>query len=145
MGANGRSGLQWPIWQAVYTPIGEDGYPKPLWNWFTGKIDHEVAEQWKKYDLNFYLKNNWAEIGPKLVGKIHLYAGDMDNAYLNLGVVLMEKFLKTTKSPYYDGSVAYGRGKGHCWMPRGAELIKLLAAHIKKYAPAGEDISSWQY
>ena len=130
-----RSGMQWAIWQAVYTPIDEDGYPKPLWDWRTGEIDHKVAEQWKKYDLNLYLKANWQTIGPKLVGKIHLYAGDMDNAYLNLGVVLMEKFLKETKEPYYDGEVKYGRGKGHCWMPRGAEVFKLFAEHLEKYAP----------
>ena len=140
-----RSGLQWAIWQAVYTPIGEDGYPKPLWDWRTGEIDHEVAEQWKKYDLSLYLKDNWKSLGPKLVGKIHLYTGDMDNAYLNLGVVLLEKFLENSKEPYYDGVVRYEDGKGHCWMPRGAELFKLFEEHLDKYTPEGEDTSSWKY
>jgi hypothetical protein len=69
----------------------------------------------------------------------------MDNAYLNLGVVLLEKFLKDTKNPYYDGVVKYGDGKGHCWMPSGAELFRLFAEHITRYAPEGEDTSSWKY
>ncbi len=140
-----RSGLQWAIWQAVYTPIGEDGYPEPLWDWRTGEIDQDVAEQWKKYDLSLYLKENWKTLGPKLVGKINLYTGDMDNAYLNLGVVLLEKFLENTKEPYYDGIVKYEDGKGHCWMPRGAALFKLFEKHLEKYAPEGEDTSNWKY
>jgi len=140
-----RSGLQWAIWAAVYTPIGEDGYPKPLWDWRTGEIDHDVAEAWKKYDLSLILRENWSELGPKLVGKIHLYAGDMDNAYLNLGVVLLEEFLESTTDPYYDGVVKYGDRGGHCWMPRGEELFELFEEHIIKYAPDGEDTSKWRY
>ena len=27
LGSHGRSGEQWDIWQAVYSPVGEDGYP----------------------------------------------------------------------------------------------------------------------
>jgi len=145
IGDKNRSGLQWAIWEALYTPVGEDGYPKPLWNWRSGKIDHEVAEHWKKYDLSLYIRENWSWLGPKLKGKLHIYTGDMDNAYLNLGVVLLEKFLKNTKNPHYDGVVKYGDGKGHCWMPSGAELFRLFAEHITGYAPEGEDTSSWKY
>ena len=31
LGDKGRSGDQWDIWQAVYSPVGKDGYPKPIW------------------------------------------------------------------------------------------------------------------
>ncbi|MGD9344836.1 MAG: hypothetical protein PVH84_03175, partial [Candidatus Aminicenantes bacterium] len=126
-------------------PLGEDGYPKPMWDWETGEIDHEVAEQWKKYDLSHYLRKNWTWIGPKLVGKIHLFAGDMDNAYLNLGVVLLEKFLESTRDPYYDGVVAYGDGEGHCWMPRGADIFRLFDEHITKNAPEDRNNTLWHY
>ena len=51
------------------------------------------------------LKANWHWIGPNLVGKLHVYTGDMDNDYLNLGVELIEEFLENTKDPYYDGVV----------------------------------------
>ncbi|MFH1941854.1 MAG: alpha/beta hydrolase-fold protein [bacterium] len=145
IGDKNRSGEQWAIWEALYTPVGEDGYPKPLWNWHTGEIDHDVAEHWKQYDLSLYLRSNWSWLGPKLVGKLNLYVGDMDNAYLNLGVVLLEKFLENTKDPYYDGVVEYGDGGGHCWMPRGAELLKLFEEHISGHAPKGEDTSRWKY
>jgi len=145
LGDRHRSGNQWAIWEAAYTPIGEDGYPKPLWDWKTGKIDHEVAEEWKKYDLRYYLENNWSWLGPKLVGKLHVYVGDMDTFYLNNAVVLLERFLESTKDPHYAGLVKYGDRKPHCWGPRGDELYPLFKEHIVKNAPAGEDTSAWNY
>ncbi len=33
---------QFDIWEAVYSPQGEDGYPKRLFDKKTGVIDHEV-------------------------------------------------------------------------------------------------------
>ena len=32
LGSKGRSGDQWDIWQAVYSPTGKDGDPKPIWD-----------------------------------------------------------------------------------------------------------------
>ena len=29
LGTKSRSGQQWDIWEAVYSPVGPDGYPKP--------------------------------------------------------------------------------------------------------------------
>ena len=52
LGTKGRSGQQWDIWEAVYSPVGEDGYPKRLWDKRTGVIDRQVAEFWREhYDL----------------------------------------------------------------------------------------------
>ncbi|HEU5335148.1 MAG TPA: alpha/beta hydrolase-fold protein, partial [Terriglobales bacterium] len=111
LGTHGRSGQQLEAWEAVYGPVGEDGYPKPLWNKLSGEIDHGVADYMRDhgYDLRYYLEQNWPKIGPDLVGKIHIYVGDMDNYYLNLAVYKMEDFLKSTKDPYYGGPVVYGR------------------------------------
>jgi hypothetical protein len=54
LGPGSRSGGQWDIWQAVFSPVGSDGYPKPIWDKLTGKIDKEVAEFWRQnYDLCF--------------------------------------------------------------------------------------------
>ena len=47
LGDHGRSGEQFDIWQAVYSPVGEDGYPQPIFNKETGEIDHKVAEYWQ--------------------------------------------------------------------------------------------------
>ncbi len=150
LGTKGRSGQQLDIWQAAYGPIGEDGYPKPLWDKLTGKIDHEVALYMReRFDFVYYLKQHWAEIGPKLVGKLHLICGDMDNYYLNEAVYEMQKFLESTKNPYYEGSFRYGRPrKTHGWSPFGrntGELEKEMAAHITKNAPPGEDTTKWKY
>ena len=41
LGTHGRSGDQWDIWQAVFGPVGADGYPKPIWDKLTGEIDRE--------------------------------------------------------------------------------------------------------
>jgi len=150
LGTKGRSGQQLDIWQATYGPIGEDGYPKPLWDKLTGEIDREVALYMRdRFDLVYYLKQHWEEIGPKLEGKLHLICGDMDNYYLNEAVYEMEAFLEKTKDPYYGGSFRYGRPrKTHGWSPFGrytGGLEREMAAHITKNAPPGEDTSKWKY
>lgn len=149
LGTHGRSGQQLEAWEAVYGPVGEDGYPKPLWNKLSGDIDHSVAGYMRDhgYDLRDYLEQNWPKIGPDLVGKIHIYVGDMDNYYLNLAVYKMEDFLKSTRNPYYGGSVVYGRPmKGHGWSPMDdAELVRAMAEYIVKHAPKGADTAAWHY
>jgi hypothetical protein len=135
-GTKSRSGGQIDIFEATYGPVGEDGYPKPLFDPLTGEIDPEVANYWKEhYDLRYYLEKNWPTIGPQLVGKLHIYTGDMDTFYLNNAVYLLEDFLENRTNPYYAGTVEYGDRKPHCWGPYGTELIKLMAEYLKKYAP----------
>ncbi len=149
LGSHGRSGQQFEAWEAVYGPVGPDGYPKPLFHKRTGKIDREVALYMRDhgYDLRYYLEQNWKTIGSQLVGKLHLYCGDMDNFYLNLAVYLTEDFLKSTTAPAYGGAFEYGRPmKGHGWTPfTTPELLKTMAEHITRNAPAGADTKSWKY
>lgn len=149
LGSHGRSGQQLDAWEAVYGPVGDDGYPKPVWNKLNGMIDHEVADYMRdhNYDLRYYLETNWPAVGPRLVGKLHLYCGDMDSFYLNLAVYLLQDFLKNTKEPFYAGSFEYGRPmKPHGWMPMSVpELIRQMADHIARNAPAGEDTKAWHY
>jgi len=117
-----------------YTPVGNDGYPTPVWDLTTGKIDREVVEYMKAhdYDLREYLERNWPKIGSKLVGKLHVYCGDEDGGYFNLAVYLLEDFLANTREPHYAGAFHYGRPlKGHGWQPMtNAELMKTMANHI---------------
>jgi len=158
LGTNSRSGDQWDIWQAVYSPVGEDGYPKPIWDKITGKIDHKVAEYWKEnYDLSYILKKDWKTLGRKLRGKIHIYCGDMDNYYLNNAVYLIEEFLENTKNPYYDGEVDYGDRDEHCWngdhtRPNAISRLRYhqmffpkIVERILKSAPSGADLKTWRY
>lgn len=158
LGTKSRSGQQWDIWEAVYSPQGEDGYPKRLFDKVTGEIDHEVAEYWKEhYDLRYILERDWATLGPKLKGKINIYCGDMDNYYLNNAVYLMEDFLKKTKNPFYGGEVAYGDRAEHCWngdpvnpnyvsrLRYNTMYLPRILKRISESAPVGADTKSWRY
>lgn len=139
LGSRVRSGQQLAAWDAAYGPVGKDGYPRPLWDRLTGKIDREVALYMRDngYDLRYYLEKNWARIGSDLVGKIHVYCGDMDNYYLNLAVYHLEDFLKATDNPKSEAVFEYGRPmKQHGWQPfTNAELVRMMAARINKTMP----------
>ena len=43
LGTKTRSGQQWDIWEAVFSPVGPDGYPKRIFDKRTGAIDRSVA------------------------------------------------------------------------------------------------------
>lgn len=158
LGDNGRSGQQWDIWQAVFSPAGIDGYPKPIWDKLTGRIDHNVAEYWKEnYDLRYILERDWKKLGPKLRGKIHIYVGEADNFYLNNAVYLMEDFLHNTKNPYYEGEIDYGARAEHCWsgdheLSNAISRLRYtqmyfpkIVERIFKSAPTDADLTSWRY
>jgi hypothetical protein len=159
LGTKGRSGQQWDIWEAVYSPVGADGYPRRLWDKATGVIDPTVAAYWKEnYDLSYILQRDWNKgLGRKLQGKVNLYVGDMDNYYLNNAVYLVEDFLKTTRDPHYDGEVLYGDRAEHCWNgdPTRPNAISRLRYHqmyapkiverLLRTAPPGGDVASWRY
>jgi Putative esterase len=122
------SGEQWGAWNAVYSPRRADGMPVPLWDPATGKIDHAVAESWKKYDLRLQLEGHWKELGPRLQGKIHVWVGDADTFFLNNAVHLLDNFLAGAR-PAYQGSITYGPREKHCWMGLSErELMARLAA-----------------
>jgi hypothetical protein len=155
LGTKSRSGGQWDIWDAVHSPMGEDGYPRPIWDKETGVIDKEVAAHWREnYDLRHILERDWASLGPKLRGKLHIYVGDMDNFHLNNAVYLMESFLKTTN---YGGEVKYGDRAEHCWngnpaLPNKISRLRYNSMYVPKMlkrmqetAPKGADLSSWRY
>jgi hypothetical protein len=158
LGSRGRSGEQWDIWQAVYSPVGPDGYPKPIWDKLTGKIDRSVAEYWREnYDLSYILRRDWKTLGPKLKGKLHIYVGDMDNYYLNNAVYLVEEFLESTTDPYYDGEIDYGDRAEHCWngdhtranaysrLRYPQMFIPRIMDQIRKNHPPNPDTLSWRY
>jgi hypothetical protein len=147
LGTKGRSGDQWNIWQAVYGPVGADGYPALIWDPMTGTIDHKVAAYWHDhYDLRNILQRDWATLGPKLRGKLHIYVGTMDTWHLNNAVYLMEDFLKSTTNPPADAVVEYGERQPHCWSGHEtAYWFKSFESRILASAPSGADVKSWRY
>ncbi len=158
LGTKSRSGDQWDIWEAVYSPVGPDGYPERLWDKMSGEINHQVAEHWKEhYDLRHIMERDWGFLGSKLKGKINIYCGDMDNYYLNNAVYLTEEFLEGTENPHYGGEIDYGDRAEHCWNgdhenPNAISRLRYHRMHIPKImkriqesAPDGADLSSWRY
>jgi len=158
LGTRNRSGQQWDIWEAVFGPVGADGYPRRLWNKLTGEIDPKVAAYWReRYDLRHILERDWSVLGPKLAGKLHIYVGDMDTYYLNNAVYRMESFLEGTTDPHYGGEVQYGDRFEHCWtgdpdapneiarLTLNQRFVPRMVSHILRTAPEGADVTSWRY
>ena len=159
LGTKSRSGQQWDIWEAVYSPAGPDGYPKRIWDKRTGLIDHDVASYWRDhYDLSYILRRDWSRgLGRKLQGKLHIYVGEADNYYLNNAVYLVEDFLKTTSDPPYEGEVDYEPRAEHCWngdhtRPNAISRLRYhqlfapkIVERILATAPTGGDVTSWRY
>jgi hypothetical protein len=158
LGTKTRSGQQFDIWEAVYSPQGKDGYPQRIFDKLTGEIDPEVAKYWQEnYDLRFILERDWKTLGPKLAGKLFIYCGDMDNYYLNNAVYLMEEFLEKTKDPHYGGEVDYGDRAEHCWngdhenpnyisrLRYNTMYLPKILKRIEQTAPPGADLKSWKY
>ncbi|MBV9434742.1 MAG: hypothetical protein JOZ44_01740 [Acidobacteria bacterium] len=157
MGTHGRSTEQWGIWQAVFSPAGTDGYPKPIWDPKTGVIDSSVADYWKEhYDLNHIMQRDWEKLGPKLAGKLHITVGDEDTWYLNNAVHMVQDFLDSAKNEYRVGTFEYGYRQPHCYAGGGnisaaesiatmyQRILPQVAEHMKNTAPKGADMS-WEY
>ncbi|MEN9952061.1 MAG: hypothetical protein RLZZ520_329 [Bacteroidota bacterium] len=158
LGTKSRSGDQWDIWEAVYSPVGKDGYPTPVFDKKTGVINKSVVAHWKEnFDLTHIIQRDWPKIGDKLKGKIHLYVGDMDNFYLNNAVYSAEDMLKKLSNPSCNCEVDYGDRAEHCWNGdhKNPNYISRLRYHrmfipkwseeVKQRAPQGADLKSWRY
>ncbi len=105
----GRGG-QLESFEAVFSPRGPDGKPLRLWDRKTGAIDSAVAKTWESYDIRLKLERNWATLGPKLAGKLHVYTGDVDTFYLDGAARLLQKSLRDLGS---DAVVEMFPGKDH--------------------------------
>lgn len=126
---------QWAIWEAVYGPMDEDGYPTRVWDPITGDINHDVVAFWQQnYDLNYYMQQNWDTLHDKLIGKIHLRGGDMDNYYLNLGQYLVADFLKEADPDLGGYAVTFPK-LGHTGNISNKDLVEEIAAHMIQYGP----------
>jgi hypothetical protein len=145
LGTHGRSQLgQWDIWQAVYGPEGSDGYPAPIWDKLTGKIDHTVAQAWEPMDLRLYLKANWSTMGPELKDRLKFFVGDDDTFFLNNGVELIQGFLDSVRHPRSGAEFTYGHNQPHGWSPYTTQqLITIMAEYMADQAPSATDTRAW--
>jgi enterochelin esterase-like enzyme len=158
LGSHGRSGEQFDIWNAVYGPVGPDGYPRPVFDKETGVIDRDVAHYWHDhFDLSAIVQRDWSQLGPKLNGKLHVPVGSADTYFLTDAVYEFEDMLKSVNSPTADIDITYGDRAEHCWngdptLPNAlsrlhylTQYVPAIMARIKKTAPSGSDLTSWRY
>ncbi|MBV8208209.1 MAG: hypothetical protein JO041_15595 [Acidobacteria bacterium] len=157
IGTKGRSAEQFAIWQAVFSPLGDDGYPRPIWDFATGVIDKDVARYWQEhFDLNYIMQRDWAKLGPKLAGKLHFTVGDMDTWYLNNAVHMFQEFHDSPRNPYRVADFDYGYREPHCYtggsnLPsadrRGTflqRIVSMFAQRVDATTPKDGD-KSWKY
>ena len=159
LGTHGRSTEQWDIWQAVFSPAGDDGYPAEIINPVTGAIDKRVLAYWHDhYDLTAIMKRDWSTLGPKLEGKLHIAVGDGDTYFLNNAVHMLDKQLQETRDPHSDATFQYGAGMPHCYTGGPTEysmqqnnadwterVLPKMVEHMLATAPRGADTKSWRY
>jgi hypothetical protein len=157
-GTHSRSGGQWDIWEAVFSPVGPDGYPRRIYDKRTGAIDPTTAAYWRDhYDLVHIMQRDWPTLGPKLQGKIHIDAGMSDSWFLNDAVYLADDFFKSTTNPHSDAEIVYGPRHEHCFtgdpdhvntisgLTFTQRTIPQMVAHWLATAPSGADTTSWRY
>ncbi len=157
-GTRGRSAEQFDAWQAVFSPAGPDGYPKPVYDKRTGAIDPAVVRYWHDhYDLTAILQRDWSMLGPKLEAKLHLASGDADTWFLNNAVHLLQETLEATRNPHSDAVFDYGPRMPHCYsgdpnLPMSVSgptvnqrVLPKMVEHMLQTAPKGADVTSWRY
>jgi hypothetical protein len=103
-------GGQLDSFDAVFSPRGPDGKPRPLWDRDSGAVDPAVARHWERYDIRLVLERNWKALAPKLAGKLHVYTGGDDTFYLEGAVVLLKESLRELGS---DAVVEVVPGRDH--------------------------------
>jgi hypothetical protein len=103
-------GGQLHSFEAVFSPLGPDGRPRPLWDRATGAVDREVARAWECYDIRLVLERNWKALGPRLKGKLHVVTGELDTFYLEGAVKLLKSSLDTLGG---DGLIEIIPGRNH--------------------------------
>lgn len=149
LGSKGRSYYQLGIWQATHGPVGADGYPVLLFDYKTGVINKQAVQYMREqgYDLSAFARDNWPKLGPKLRGKLHFFAGEMDDFYLNLAVYRFQDMIAEVAGKDYPIRFEFGRPKkGHNWHHTDwAGVVREVADHVQSNAPAGAPVEQWNY
>lgn len=117
-------GGQLRSFEAVFSPLGQDGLPRRAWDRTTGQLDPAVIKAWEAYDIRLKLERNWTELGPKLSGKLHIMTGQLDTFYLEGAVERLAGSLKRLGS---DAEIEVLPGADH-----GSLLTPELYARIRR-------------
>lgn len=110
--------------EAVFSERGADGTPAMLFDRATGVVNPDVAKTWEKYDIRLILERNWSTLGPRLAGKVHVYAGGADTFYLEGAARLLKESMTKLGS---DAVVEIIDGMPHTLYPEGnAAMFKTI-------------------
>ncbi|SFG83575.1 alpha/beta hydrolase-fold protein [Pedobacter insulae] len=121
-------GGQQQAFDAEFGLPDRNGRPKPLFNFQTGIINHQIAESWKPYDLALFVQKNWERIKSDASGKISIYAGENDNFLLQHSVM---DFGDKIKKVGADIKIQIIKGADH-FSIRGAIVKEMVAEMDKK-------------
>ncbi len=119
-------GEQMLSFEAVFSPKGADGRPRPLYDRNTGSVFPDVAESWKFYDIHLQLtekyKSQDAEfLKNELHGKIHIYAAEDDEVGLDEPIKLLRESADENQIPI--DVVIYPSGGHGVWRDEMRERI----------------------
>jgi len=117
---DGFSRMEWALgpggqlhsFEAVFSPKGDDGRPRLIWDRESGGVITDVTKTWEKYDIRLILERDWKELEPKLRGKLHVIMGDQDTFYLEGATALLKKSLEEAE-PRSDAVVELVPGRNH--------------------------------
>jgi len=105
----GRGG-QLRSFEAVFSPLGDNGEPLRMWDRTSGQVNPVVVQSWQNYDINVLIKRRWPQLKSSLAGKLHITTGELDTFYLEGAV---EQLIGTLKELGSDAEVEVVPGKDH--------------------------------
>lgn len=105
-----QRGGQLRSFEAVFSPRGDDGLPVRCWDRTTGKVNANVVDHWRQYDISQHLQNHWNELQQPLAGKLHIFTGTEDTFLLTRAVELLKQRLQRLGS---DAQIEIIPGRNH--------------------------------
>ncbi len=79
-------GGQFQSFEAEFGVPDKQGRPKQIFDRETGAIDPKIVKTWEPYDLGKFVSKNWKSLQADLNNRLHVYAGEKDNFFLNKAV-----------------------------------------------------------
>lgn len=101
---------QFKTWESTYSNKNENGNHYQLFDRKTGKINPEVAEQWKKYDISLIIQSDPAKFKNLLKNKLYIFVSSDDDYGLDKSIRL---FKGITDSLAIETDIQFMDGLGH--------------------------------
>ena len=105
----GRGG-QLRSFDAVFSPLSDDGEPARCWDRSTGRVDSKILDHWKKYDISLMLEQELAAAQRKISGQNSHFDGRSRHVLSQSRMELLSERLKALGS---DAQIEIVPGKDH--------------------------------